>query len=398
MNQTKSKSGIDKTKTFLHIDLDAFYASVEQVDFPEYKGKPVIVGSLPEDKRGVVSTCSYEARKYGVHSAMPIYQAYRLCPEGIYLRGRMNRYQEKSKEVMSIFYNFTPSVQQISIDEAFLDISGSEKLFGKPIELAEKIKESILEKTGLSVSIGIAHTKYLAKIASGMSKPAGLYQIHAGDEENFMLKLPLKKVWGVGEKTLKRLQDAGFSTTEQVHKASMSLLQSLFGKSFGEFLWKVVRGIEAERFDERVINKSISEEQTFENDISDIDVLEKVLLELSQNLFFRLLHTNLHCKTVHLKIRYNDFTTVSIQETHEKSIATSDELFEIAKKLFHKKYENTRSLRLMGLGFFNVKEGQEEMQQDLFAFENEKKKNLEKAILELQKKDPSLIIKKARLL
>ena len=340
-------------KTFLHIDLDAFYASVEQLDFPEYRGKPVIVGSLPADKRGVVSTCSYEARRYGVHSAMPIYKAYQLCPQAIFLRGRMHRYQEKSKEVMSLFQNFTPSVQQISIDEAFLDISGSEKLFGKPATLAEKIKKTILEETGLSVSIGIAHTKYLAKIASGMSKPDGLYEIAYGKEEAFMLELPLKKVWGIGEKSLQRLQEAGFSTTSQVHSASMQLLQSLFGKSQGEFLWKVVRGIEAERFDERVAHKSLSEEQTFEIDIRDKNTIEKILLDLSQNIFFRLLHSNLQSKTVQLKIRYSDFTTVSIQETHERIIATSDALFEIAKRLFYKKYEKDRYLRLLGLGFAN---------------------------------------------
>jgi len=385
-------------KTFLHIDLDAFYASVEQLDFPEYRGKPVIVGSLPEDKRGVVSTCSYEARRYGVHSAMPIYKAYQLCPQAIFLRGRMHRYQEKSKEVMSLFQNFTPSVQQISIDEAFLDISGSEKLFGKPAALAQKIKNTVFEKTGLSVSVGIAHTKYLAKIASGMSKPDGLYEIAYGKEEAFMLELPLKKVWGIGEKSLQRLQEAGFFTTVQVHSASMQLLQSLFGKSQGEFLWKVVRGIEAERFDERVAHKSLSEEQTFEIDIRDKNTIEKILLDLSQNIFFRLLHSNLQSKTVQLKIRYSDFTTVSIQETHERIIATSDALFEIAKRLFYKKYEKDRYLRLLGLGFANVKEGKEEAQQELFAFENEKKKKLEKAIVDLQKKDPSVIIKKARIL
>lgn len=386
MNQYDAHSELKASKIFLHIDIDAFYASVEQLDFPEYRNKPVIVGGLPKDKRGVVSTCSYEARKFGVHSAMPIYKAFQLCPHGIFLRGRMYRYQEKSKELMKIFYDFTPSVQQISIDEAFLDISGSEKLFGTALELSKKIKSSILEKTGLTVSIGIAHTKYLAKIASTMSKPDGLYEIKYGNEEKFMLSLPLEKVWGIGEKSLERLQNAGFFSTVQIHEASLKILQSLFGKSQGEFLWKVVRGIEAERFDEREMQKSMSEEQTFEKDIQDIELIETILLELSQNIFFRLLHSNMHSKTVQLKIRYSDFSTVSIQESQERIIPTSDSLYSIAKKLFYKKYEKERPIRLLGLGFANVQEGIEESQQDLFAFENEKKKNLETAIVALQKK------------
>ena len=190
---------------YLHVDLDAFFASVEQLDNPEYRGKAVIVGGLPSDKRAVVSTCSYEARKYGVHSAMPIFKAYKLCPNGIYLRGRMERYHEKSKEVMKIFYDFSPDVKQMSVDEAFIDITGTEMLFGSPEEVAKKLKATILEKTGLTVSVGVAHNKYIAKIASGVNKPNGLCIVPEGQEENFMLSLPLSKLWGAGTKTQEKL-------------------------------------------------------------------------------------------------------------------------------------------------------------------------------------------------
>ena len=181
------------TKCFLHVDLDAFFASVEQLDNPQYKGLPVIVGGLPNDKRSVVSTCSYEARKYGVHSAMPTAKAYKLCPSGIYLRGRMERYHEKSKEVMNLFYNYSPDVRQMSIDEAFIDISGTEMLFGSPEEVAKKLKATILEKTGLTVSVGVASSKYLAKIASGLRKPNGLFVTPYGKEQEFIHKRRLHR-------------------------------------------------------------------------------------------------------------------------------------------------------------------------------------------------------------
>ena len=171
---------------FVHADIDAFYASVEQLDCPEYRGKPVIVGGLPTDRRCVVSTASYEARRFGVHSAMPIAQAVKLCPQGIYLRGNMRRYQEKSAEIMALFADFSPCVQQLSIDEAFIDITGMEGLFGSPQIIAEKIKKRVSGESGLTVSIGISSNKYLAKIASGMSKPDGLFIIPPGGEEGFM--------------------------------------------------------------------------------------------------------------------------------------------------------------------------------------------------------------------
>ncbi|WP_428771862.1 DNA polymerase IV [Treponema sp. HNW] len=383
---------------FFHVDLDAFFASVEQLDNPEYRGKPVIVGSLPADRRGVVSTCSYEARRYGVHSAMPIGRAFKLCPSGIFLRGRMKRYHEKSREVMAILNRFSPDVRQMSIDEAFMDMGGTERLFGPPESAARRLKESVREETGLTLSIGAASNKYIAKIASGMSKPDGLFIVQSGKEEDFMLSLPLKKIWGVGEKTLERLTSAGFKTPRDVHKASLNLLQSLFGSCTGSFLYHAVRGCEVETFEAQTKSRSISSEHTFSFDLSDLYTIDTALLELSWELMYRLLTENVQSKTVHVKIRYEDFTTVSIQETSGRFISSADDLFLRAQNLFRKKYENGRGIRLLGLAAQNIEDTTGGIQSELFDFGEKKKAAVEKAVIQIQKKNPAVRVEKARLL
>ena len=383
---------------YLHIDLDAFFASVEQLDFPEYKGKPVIVGGLPTDKRSVVSTCSYEARKFGVHSAMPIFKAYQLCPQGIYLKGRMRRYQEKSKEVMSIFYNYSPEIMQISIDEAFLDLTGTERLFGNPTDTAKKIKDEIFEKTGLTVSVGVASSKYLAKIASGLRKPNGLFVIPYGKEQEFMFTLPIEKIWGIGNKTRERITEAGFYTVKSIYNASEELLISLFGKCTGKFLYSTVRGINNDTFSGKPKSQSISEEQTYPRDITEEYIIDTALLELCSNCMFRMLSEEKNSKTICVKIRYEDFTTVTIQETFQHTIKSIEELFENAKNLFYQKYERGRGIRRLGVGFHNIQNGIEDPQGELFDFGEKKKQAIEKTILELKQKNPKIPIKKARLI
>ncbi|MBQ1198396.1 MAG: DNA polymerase IV [Spirochaetaceae bacterium] len=383
---------------YLHIDLDAFFASVEQLDFPEYKGKPVIVGGLPSDKRSVVSTCSYEARKFGVHSAMPIFKAYQLCPQGIYLKGRMRRYQEKSKEVMSIFYNYSPEIMQISIDEAFLDLTGTERLFGNPTDTAKKIKDDIFEKTGLTVSVGVASSKYLAKIASGLRKPNGLFVIPYGKEQDFMFTLPIEKIWGIGNKTRERITEAGFYTIKSIYNASEELLTSLFGKCTGKFLYNTVRGINNDTFSGKPKSQSISEEQTYPRDITEEYIIDTALLELCSNCMFRMLSEEKNSKTICVKIRYEDFTTVTIQETFQHTIKSIEELFENAKNLFYQKYERGRGIRLLGVGFHNIQNGIDDPQGELFDFGEKKKQAIEKTILELKQKNPKIPIKKARLM
>lgn len=381
---------------FLHVDLDAFFASVEQMDHPEYRGKPLIVGGKPEDRRSVVSTASYEARKYGVHSAMPTFQAYKLCPNGIFVYPRMERYAELSYKIMNIFKNYSPDVQQMSIDEAFIDLTGTERLFGSPEETARKLKADVKAQTGLTVSVGLASTKYLAKIASGFSKPDGFYYIHHGDEEKFMLDLPLDKVWGLGVKSLELLRSKGIKSTRDIYEMPYETLEFLFGQNMGTFLYDVVRGQNKDSFSRKTKSHSISAENTFAYDLTDIYTIETELLELCQGVYFRLLKEKAFSRTAFVKIRYEDFSTSTVQETLDHNIMTLDSYFEIIRQLFEKKYEEGRGIRLLGVGFENIETEERPYQQDLFENNDKKKRAVENAILKLQQKHPEIKIKKAR--
>ncbi len=384
---------------YLHVDLDAFFASVEQLDNPELRGKPVIVGGKPEDRRSVVSTASYEARAFGVHSAMPTFQAYKLCPQGIFVHGRMHRYAELSHQIMNIFRDYSPDVDQMSIDEAFIDLTGTEKLFGEPAETARQIKKRVKDETGLTVSVGLATTKYLAKIASGLSKPDGFYQIKEGSEESFMLNLPLNKVWGLGPKSLELIRSKGLNSTRDIFEKEYDTLEFLFGKNMANFLYNVVRGVEKESFSRETKSHSISAETTFPYDLTDIYTIETELLELAHGVFFRLLKEEGYSRTAFIKIRYEDFSTSTVQETVERNIITLDSFFEIIKRLFEKRYENGRGIRLLGVGFENIVKEEKPYQQELFSTNNdEKKQAVEKAILKLSKKHPEIKVSKARTL
>ncbi|MDR2842698.1 MAG: DNA polymerase IV [Spirochaetaceae bacterium] len=379
---------------YIHADLDAFFASVEQIDHSEYRGKPVIVGGLPGDKRSVVSTASYEARKYGVHSAMPIAQAYRICPQGIFLRGNMKRYKEKSNEVMSVFNEFSPCVQQMSIDEAFLDVSGTEKLFGKPEDLAKNLKNKIFEKTELTVSLGIASNKYVAKIASGLSKPSGTVIVEKGGEEKFMLSLNINKIWGAGKKTQEQFRKYNITTMQQLYELPLEILITMFGNAFGEFLHNAVRGKVTTLFNTEPATHSISAERTFGEDLCDNFFIENALLDICYKLMFRITEHKMQSKTVFIKIRYSDFFTETAQVTHSVNITSVNELFESLKKLFYAKYKTGKKIRLLGAGFMNIKQT---YQSDLFDSKDPKKETLEKCIHEINKKFPNNPIKKARL-
>ena len=316
--------------------MDAFFASIEQHDNPSYKGKPVIVGGDLNETRSVVSTCSYEARKFGVHSAMPLQKAYKLCPNGIFVKTNMKRYCEVSASIMEILKNFSPDVNALSIDEASVDLTGTEKLFGPPEKTAEKIRTEIKSKTGLTVSIGMAQNHYLAKIASEVNKPDGFFRIYPGKEIDFMLNLPLKKVWGIGDKTLKKLNSFGIFSTKQLYEKSLEILTMKFGSASGKFLYNVVRGIETLEL-QKPSSRSISAENTFPFDLTDLYTEETKLLELCQTVMFRLLKEKSNGKTITLKIRYEDFSTVSVQETLDEYITSTDFLFSRVKNLFEKK-------------------------------------------------------------
>ncbi|MDR0410333.1 MAG: DNA polymerase IV [Spirochaetaceae bacterium] len=382
-------------KCFIHADLDAFYASVEQLDNEQYRGKPVIVGGLPEDRRAVVSTASYEARKYGVHAAMPMARAYELCPDAVFLRGDMARYKEKSREVMGIFSRFTPDVRQISIDEAFLDITGTERLFGPPSVLARKLKRAVHEQTGLTVSVGSASNRYVAKIASGMSKPDGFFVVENGAEEDFMRSLPVSKIWGAGGKAQGLFKLHGLKTCTDIHKLEEQTLCAVFGKAFGAFLYRAVRGKSAV-FDAARVSHSISAERTFEFDMYDEFMIETELMRICGDLMRRLLDGQLQSRTFAVKIRYNDFSTESAQETAAYPIGDMNDLFERVCSLFRRKRKYGRGIRLIGAGLMNLEPYCPV--NELFSFEDERKKKLERCIHEINKKFPKASVKKARLI
>jgi DNA polymerase-4 len=381
---------------FIHADLDAFYASVEQLDNPAFRGKPVIVGGLPEDRRAVVSTASYEARKFGVHSAMPIAQAYKLCPHAVYLRGRMKRYREKSDEVMALFNDFAPEVMQLSIDEAFLDITGTAGIYGPPDEAARKLKERIRTETALTLSVGIASNKYIAKIASGISKPDGLCFIPAGGEEQFMRSLPVGKIWGAGNKTQELFKMHNIKTCEDIYRLSRGTLVSIFGGSFGDFLYRAVRGEGAEAFDRERGSRSMSAERTFPYDLTDEFTIETALFDICQTLMFRLLDCRWQSRTICIKIRYGDFSTESFRETAQEPVTTLNDLYDRLLALFRKKYRHGRGVRLIGAGLMNLETGDGPRQGDLFNGADEKERQLEKTILEINKKYPGAALKRGR--
>lgn len=383
---------------FFHVDLDAFFASVEQLDHPEYRGLPVIVGGDPS-RRGVVSTCSYEARRFGVRSAMPMSRAVALCPQAVFLRGNMERYGEKSREVMRVLASFSPDVRQMSIDEAFLDMTGTERLFGQAEAAARLLKDRVREETGLTVSVGAAPNRYLAKIASGLRKPDGLTVIEPGGEASFMASLPLDRLWGVGEKTRERLADAGITTMAEILSASERLLASVVGPAGGAFIYRAARGVDDGVFREESASKSISSERTFECDLADPEAVETALLELSSDVMYRLLDEGFSSRTVHVKLRYADFRTVSVQETQERRVNDSADLFARAQALFRRKWERGEPVRLVGVACQNLYEGASCDQGDLFdRGDAKRKRKVEEALLALSRKRGPGLVTRARLI
>jgi DNA polymerase-4 len=384
-------------KVIFHVDMDAFYAAVEQNDHPEHRGKPVVIGALP-GRRGVVSACSYEARRYGIHSAMPISEAYRRCPHAVYLPVRMERYQEVSAGIMEMFYDYTPEVHQISVDEAFLDMTGTERLFGPPDETAVKIKKRVREETGCTLSIGIAENHFLAKLASEADKPDGLFHVMAGREIEFLDTLQLKDLWGVGKKTLARMEELNITSIQKLRQFSKGSLETMFGKAAGTYLYEAVRGRNPGVFIMEPKNRSVSNEVTFGADTRDNDSIKRVLLELAHQVMFRLLKMNCVSKTVCLKVRFDDFTTTSVQKTLRHYLGSADEIYAVVLELLRQRWNGSRLIRLIGVGVSSVEEAGSAVQGELFEDEYDRRKKVEKAVLELGKKMPGKPVVKANLL
>ncbi|HAK45706.1 MAG TPA: DNA polymerase IV [Spirochaeta sp.] len=371
------------TSRILHVDLDAFYAAVEQNEQPEYAGKAVIIGAAP-GKRGVVSACSYEARKFGIHSAMPVSIAKRLCPEAVFLPVRMKLYQEVSVKIMNIFNEFTPDICQISIDEAFLDMTGTDRLFGTIEETGMMIKKAVKDQTGLTISIGAAESRFLAKLASDFGKPDGLHIVKHGDELGFLDQLELKDIWGLGKKTMERLTDLNITTVKGLRDFNENSLKTIFGQSAGSFLFRACRGIDIGMYETAAKSNSISNETTFQEDVNDRDVLELVLLELSHHVMFRALKENKKSKSISLKLRFSDFTSTTAQKTFSHYIHSAEEIYSHSIELLNSRWNGSSTIRLIGTGLLSLEDGNKPEQTELFEDAFEKKKKVEKAVFKLK--------------
>lgn len=368
---------------------------MEILDNPEYKGKPLIIGSRSE--RSVVSTCSYEARKYGVHSAMPMVTALKLCPNALVVRPRMKRYSEKSREVMNIIRSFAPGFLQVSVDEAFLDLSNMENIYGLPGKAAKLLKKKIREETNLSVSIGVASSRFLAKLASDYHKPDGLTIVPPERNEEFIDKVGLRKLWGIGEKTYERLLKKGISSTKILREIPYERLKTMFGNSLADYLYKASRGIDPGIYQGEAKSHSISTENTYYPDVYGIETLSSLLLEMSQELSFRALEEKVIPRTIGIKIRYGDFSTYNAQTTPEEAIYSSSDIFKHAEALLKKIYNN-QGVRLLGLTLAQVYDGEDVEQKELFREKSEKERLIEKAILDINTKNKGVKIVKARTL
>ncbi len=380
---------------WFHVDMDAFYASVEQRDNPEYRGKPVIIGARP-GTRGVVSTCSYEARKYGVHSAMPVNQAHRLCPSAIYISPRIGYYSKISSGIMEDFRDFSPEVIQVSIDEAFINMTGTEGLFGDTGQAARGLKKQVFNNTGLTITVGAAPNRLLAKMASACNKPDGLTIVNPGEELDFILKLDLSDLWGMGKKSLARLEERNIRSTAALYKIPLPMLQSLLGKAAGKYIYSLVRGRDPGIYRGHSKSHSISNEHTFPVDCGNRCVIEDMLFHLAYGIVFRLHRANVHSNTLVLKLRMADFSTSTAQRRSNKGIKTVEGCYELALKLLEKKWDGRSPLRLVGLGFSNVEKRESVSQGEFFDDKTDRRFRAEKAILELQKKYAGLSISKAR--
>ena len=349
------ESGAGIGRTILHVDMDAFYAAVEQRDHPELRGKPVIVGSDPKGGkgRGIVATCSYEARKFGVHSAQPISQAWRLCPHGIYLPPDMAKYMRTSGRVMAILMDFSDLVEQISVDEAFLDVTGSYRLFGSGEDIARKIKTRIHEELRLTASVGVASNKFVAKVASDLRKPDGLVVVAPGAEREFLAPLPIGRLWGVGVKTEGYFKKIGLDRIGQLAGLTRSELMTRFGKN-GEHLWQLAQGIDGRPVSPEEGYKSIGHEITFEQDTADAKLLHDTLLDLTEKITQRLRSHRARARTITIKFREADFTTYTRRTTLATPVDTVEKIFPVASRLMKTLVREKCLVRLIGVYASNL--------------------------------------------
>ena len=379
-------------RIILHIDMDAFFASVEQRDHEEYRGKPVIIGGL--GPRGVVSTASYEARKFGVHSAMPMVTAHRRCPDAIFLPGDHAKYSAVSRQIFSVLARFSPVIEQLSIDEGFLDLTGMERLMDSPHDYGEAIKRAVREETGLTASVGVAPNKFLAKLASDMEKPDGLVVIRPEDAERVLAPLPVSRIFGVGKKTEALLSALGFKTIGQLAAADRSRLARALGDRMAAQLIALAHGLDDRPVEPTRAAQSIGREETFDEDIHSREEAERVLLSLSEEVGWRLRREGLSARTVTLKLRFAPFDTYTRQQTFPDPVSFDEDIFSAARALFRAfPVPPGAGIRLLGVSVGGLTE---EGELSLFD-DHEKKEKLYNAIDKIKGKFGEAILTRASL-
>ena len=340
--------------TILHVDMDAFFASVAERDNPELKGKAVVIGM---GARGVVSAANYEARKFGIHSAMPVGRARRLAPHAIFLPVDMPRYQEVSEHVMEIFHSFTPWVEPISLDEAFLDVTGSQKLLGTGREIAVAIRKKVEEQEGITCSVGIAPSKFIAKLASANCKPNGMLEITSDRILTFLHPLPIQAMWGVGPKTAEVLERLGLRTIEDIAKLPRTTLIRALGEANGASLYELAWGRDYRDVTPEEPDRSISAAETFAQDLDNPEEILTEFLRLTERATARLRDRDLFAKTISIKVRFADFSTINRSKTLPLPIDSTHDVYEVVKGLYQALRIERARLRLVGVSLENLSEG-----------------------------------------
>jgi len=368
-------------RQIMHIDLDAFFVSVEQAENPELKGKPVVVGGRP-DQRGVVASASYEARTFGLHAGMPLTTASRLCPQAIFIQGSFPKYRQASQRFMAILADFSPYLEPVGLDEAYLDVTGFESLYGSIHHMAVAIKKRIKDELGLCASIGIASCKVVTKVASELSKPDGLIEVAAGQEHSFLSPLPITRLPGIGKKTERILNGLGINTIAQLSTMPPSALKSHFG-AFGEILWRYSRGIDDRKVAPPAEAKSISRETTFGKDTRDHSLLKATLRYLSERVGSQLRQQGKQARCVTLKLRYADFTTITRRHTLKQSSDSDQTIFNTGVGLLNQALSQQK-VRLIGIGVSNLTEPGRQL--DMLSSSARRLEQLDKAIDRIRQK------------
>jgi nucleotidyltransferase/DNA polymerase involved in DNA repair len=381
----------------MHVDMDAFFAAIEQRDNPSLKGKPVIVGGDPKS-RGVVATCSYEARAFGVHSAMPSAQAYRLCPEGIFIQGHFEVYGQASRQIKEILTRFTPLVEMVSIDEAFLDLSGTERLLGPPPEVARKIKAAILAGVGITCSVGIGPNKLIAKIASDLEKPDGLTIITSDQIAERLYPLPVSKLWGVGPVTYEKLRRQGIATIGDFAARGPNEVCSILGE-FGLSLLEWAKGCDDRRVldeESETDEKSISHELTLEQDVSDLEYIQSLILSLAEKVVIRMQKQGWLAGTAVLRVRFANFETITRQKALAKPTDDLREIYETVRQLVPTKAVAAKRVRLVGVRVTKLTHRSHDGQTELFSKSDDtKRERLDSSLKKLRDQFGDVVITRA---